>query len=102
MKSAVGSIHSAAPKVDLDQLIARQRGVLTRKQALAAGLDAGMIGSQLRRGCWQRLLPGVYATFSGAVTLEQRRLAAMLYTEPKAQITGIAGLIWHGFRHLPE
>jgi hypothetical protein len=102
MKSPIAAIRSAAPKVDLDQLVARQRGVLTRKQAFSAGLDDGMIRLQLRRGHWQRLLPGVYGAFSGAVTLEQRRLAAMLYTGPRAQITGIAALVWHGFRHLPD
>jgi hypothetical protein len=94
--------RAAAPKVDLDQLVTRQRGIVSRPQALAAGLDDGVIRRELRNGHWQRLLPGIYATFSGAVTLEQRRLAATLYVGPNAQITGLAALVWHGFRHLPD
>lgn len=89
------------PKVDLDQLLASQRGLLTRAQALAAGLDDEEIRLELRRSRWQRLLPGLYATFTGDVTLELKRLAATLYLGPDAQITGIAALVWHRFRQLP-
>jgi len=89
------------PKVDLDQLLLAQRGLLTRRQALAAGLDDEAIRRQLHDARWQRLLPGLYATFTGGVTLEQRRLAAALYLGPDSQLTGVAALVWHGFRHLP-
>jgi hypothetical protein len=93
---------AAAPKVDLEILVTRQRGIVSRPQAFATGLDDGAIRRELRNGHWQRLLPGIYATFSGAVTLEQKRLAATLYAGRSAQITGVAALVWHGFRHLPS
>jgi hypothetical protein len=95
-------MRAAVPKVDLDSLVESQRGLLTRGQALAAGLDDEAIRRELHDGRWQRLLPGLYATFTGGVTLEQRRLAAALYVGRRAQITGVAALVWHGFRHVPE
>ena len=92
------SAGAALPKVDLDRLVQTQRGLLTRGQALAAGLQDEAIRRALRDAKWQRLLPGLYATFIGGVTLEQRRLAATLYLGTDAQITGAAALVWHGFR----
>ncbi|HEV2377738.1 MAG TPA: type IV toxin-antitoxin system AbiEi family antitoxin domain-containing protein [Streptosporangiaceae bacterium] len=50
-----------------------QRGVLTRVQALDAGLSDKAIEVRLRDGRWQRLHWGVYATFSG----ELPRLAVL-------------------------
>jgi very-short-patch-repair endonuclease len=42
-----------------------QRGVISRGQALSAGLSSGLIESRLTRGRWQRLHTGVYAVFTG-------------------------------------
>lgn len=94
--------RSGLPKVDLDALYESQRGLATRGQLLAAGLDDEAIRSQLQAGRWQRILPGMYANSTGGITLEQRRVAAVLFTSPRAQLTGISGLVWHGFRHLPS
>jgi hypothetical protein len=45
----------------------RQEGVLTREQALRAGLSRRLIEGRLESGRWQRLHKGVFATFSGPV-----------------------------------
>ena len=45
----------------------RQEGVLTREQALRAGLSRHLIEGRLESGRWQRLHKGVFATFSGPV-----------------------------------
>lgn len=90
------------PKVDLDPLFAQQRGLATRGQLLAAGLDDEAIRLKLRSRRWQRVLPGMYANHTGQITLEQRRIAGSLYAPPRSQITGVSALIWHGFRHLPD
>jgi hypothetical protein len=45
----------------------RQEGVLTREQALGAGLSKRLIEGRLELGRWQRLHRGVFATFSGPV-----------------------------------
>ncbi|HEY7265457.1 MAG TPA: type IV toxin-antitoxin system AbiEi family antitoxin domain-containing protein [Trebonia sp.] len=45
----------------------RQEGVLTREQALGAGLSRRLIEGRMESGRWQRLHRGVFATFSGPV-----------------------------------
>jgi hypothetical protein len=103
--SAMAYIRTAArarlPKVDLTPLFDSQHGLATRRQVLAAGLDDETIRRELRARRWQRVLPGTYANQTGAITLEQRRVAAVLFTSPRAQLTGIGALLWHGLRHLP-
>ena len=49
----------------LRDLLERQCGVLTRAQALGNGMTRKQVEARLRSGRWQRLHPGVYATFSG-------------------------------------
>jgi hypothetical protein len=64
--------------VELDVVRRRQRGILSRSQALAAGLSPAMIRARLDSGRWQRLSGGTYATFSGEVSPAQRRWGALL------------------------
>lgn len=45
----------------------RQEGVLTREQALRAGLSSHLIAGRLKSGRWQRLHRGVFVTFNGPV-----------------------------------
>jgi very-short-patch-repair endonuclease len=49
----------------LDEVCRVQDGVVSRPQALAAGLTSEAIRQRLRSGRWQQLRRGVYATFSG-------------------------------------
>jgi hypothetical protein len=93
--------RAGAPKVDLDALFAAQRGMATRRQLLAAGLDDEAIRREVHGSRWQRVLPGLFACFTGPLTLEHRRVAAILYGPEGAQITGVAALRWHGLRHVP-
>jgi len=88
--------------VDLDQLARSQRGLITRAQALECGHTDADLRRAIQHRRWQRVLPGLYATFTGEPTLEQRRLAALLYAGPGAQITGVAALRWHGLQYLPD
>ena len=83
------------------ELIERQLGLVLRGQALATGLSSGAISWRLNRGYWQRVVPGLYATFTGALSDEQRLVAAALYGGPGAQITGAAALRRHGVRYVP-
>jgi very-short-patch-repair endonuclease len=59
-------------------VLERQHGVLTREQAISAGLSRRLIASRLDSGRWQRLHRGVFATFSGPVPREARLWAAVL------------------------
>jgi hypothetical protein len=48
------------------ELAEHQCGIVTKSQAAAVGLPRGVVASHVRYGRWQRLHPGVFATFSGA------------------------------------
>jgi hypothetical protein len=64
-----------------------QNGVLTRSQAWSAGITDQVTATNLRRGRWQRLHPGVYATFSGVPAEECLLWAAVLRAGPRAVLS---------------
>jgi hypothetical protein len=64
-----------------------QSGVVTRKQALHAGLSTGSIVSKLRFGRWRQVYRGVYATFTGPVHRKAQLWAAVLYAGPGAELS---------------
>jgi hypothetical protein len=78
-------------------LIKRQDRIVSRKQALDAGLSRHALAHRLRpEGPWQLVLPGVYLTVTGTVTLSQRITAALLYSGPQSVVTGATALRFHG------
>jgi len=85
----------------IETLASSQLGIATRAQLLAAGLTDVAAYRRVRRGVWQRLLPGIFALFSGEPTSRQRQLAAMLYAGANAQLTGVSALRNYGLRYLP-
>lgn len=68
-------------------LLRYQGDVLTRAQALDAGLTDRAIAVRLRTGRWQRLHTGVYATFSGEPPRQSRLWAAVLRAGPGAALS---------------
>jgi hypothetical protein len=64
-----------------------QGGVVTRSQAIRAGLSPGMIKFRVRSGRWRPIHPGVYATFSGDLTRRTRLWAAVLSAGPGAALS---------------
>jgi very-short-patch-repair endonuclease len=62
----------------LEEIRARQSDVVSRGQAIAGGMSAGAVRCRLASGAWQRLFPGVYATFSGPVPRSAWLWAAVL------------------------
>jgi hypothetical protein len=80
----------------LDRVLAFQKKVIRRDQALACGLTAKALDYRLRiGGTWQWLLPSVYLAETGTVTPAQRAVAAQLYGGPRAIITGPVAVRWH-------
>jgi len=76
-----------------------QCDLITRPQALAAGLTDAMLRSRLRAGGpWTAALPGVYFVHGGALTAGQREAAAVLYAGQGSVITGISALARMGMR----
>jgi hypothetical protein len=49
-------------------------------------------------GPWRQILPGVYLTVTGTVTMEQRETAALLYAGPQSVITGPVAIRRHNLR----
>lgn len=81
--------------------VRRQDGLLTRAQALAAGVPAWQIESLLRRGEWSRVFAGVYRAGSGPDADLQLIRAAHLWAGPDSIVTGAAALRWQRRRDEP-
>ncbi len=64
--------------------LALQDGVITRAQALAAGLAQHDLRRMIRRREWAVVHPGVYVTHTGPLTWHQRAWAAVLLAWPSA------------------
>lgn len=81
----------------LRQAITDQGGVVSRGQALRAGVPRSTVISKVKHGVWQQIHPGVYGAFTGMVGWEARRWAAVLYAgsgallshETAAEILGL-------------
>ncbi len=90
--------------MDIATLARRQHGVVARRQ-LVGGTDPLMtrhgIAWRLESGRWQRLLPGVYLTHTGAVTWQVRATAALLHAGPGAALGLRAAAYQHGFLAKP-
>src|SRR6202034_665389 len=72
---------------NLRGLAADQAGVVTRQQALEAGMSDGAIVAKIRFGRWQRVHFGVYAPFTGRMTRDAQLWAAVLAAGPGAQLS---------------
>jgi len=83
----------------LDRLLIQQLDVISRRQALAAGVTDNALRHRLRPGGpWRGLLPGVYLAANGAPTTLQQEMAALLYAGRGSVITGSAALRCHYIR----
>ena len=71
----------------LSGLARDQAGVVTRQQALGAGMSDGAIVARIRYGRWRRVHAGVYATFTGPMTRDAHLWAAVLAAGPGAQLS---------------
>jgi hypothetical protein len=85
------------------ELLVAQDGLLTRRQALDAGLTDGALRHALRPdGPWRRLAPGVYVTVTGELTARQRVRAALLHAGPEGVLSGVYACRAHGLRYVPD
>jgi hypothetical protein len=80
----------------LNRVLVEQFGAVSRAQALECGVSRGRLDHLVRPGGrWQRILPGVYVVNIGAVSVDQRAMAALLYAGPKSLLTGAAAVRRH-------
>jgi hypothetical protein len=66
------------------ELVARQEGVISRAQAIAAGWTDGQVTRHLVSGRWRRLHHGVLVTHTGPVPWRAVVWAALLHAGPDA------------------
>jgi very-short-patch-repair endonuclease len=71
------------------ELMARQFGLITTRQAAGHGISASAITRRLASGLWTRVHPGVYRLTAAEVTLRQWALAPVLWA-------GADALVSHG------
>jgi hypothetical protein len=90
------------PHDAITSITRRQSGVITRTQALAAGVTRGAIRAHLAARRWQRVRPGVYATFSGPVPRLARLWAAVLAAGPGAILSHESAAELVGLLDAPE
>jgi hypothetical protein len=64
-----------------------QAGVVTREQALRAGISRNAVVSKLRHGSWLQVYRGVYATFTGPIGRDAELWAAVLYAGSGARLS---------------
>ena len=66
MSVVIGTLCHMVSKLPytLRNLIENQGGVVSRAQALKAGLTVGVIKFRVSSGRWLQMYPGVYATFT--------------------------------------
>ena len=85
------------------ELAEKQEGLLTRRQALDAGMAPSSVDSELRRGRWSRVLPGVYSVTPESVTGSRRDRAALLYVDADAAaLTGANACRQHGLHYAAD
>jgi hypothetical protein len=81
----------------VERILHKQRGLITRHQALACSMSAKAISYRTRvAGPWQSVLPGVYLRGGGNLAPEQRVIAALLYAGSALAVTGPAALAYYG------
>jgi very-short-patch-repair endonuclease len=89
--------NGAAVRSEWLVLLSVQDGIVDKAQARRAGFSDRQIAHRVTSGRWQRIYPGVYATFSGRLSRNARLWAAvrrvgedaMLSHETAAEVHGI-------------
>jgi len=69
------------------QLIRDQHGLLDTDQLRLLGIGPGVVAANLEAQRWRRVLPRVYATFTGPLIREARITGALLYGGPAAVLS---------------
>jgi hypothetical protein len=91
--------ESTAVRLAVVAALRQQGDLITRSQALAAGMTEAALRHRIRvDGPWSVVLPGIYLAHNGPLTGGQREIAAVLYAGRGCVITGPASLQRQGVR----
>jgi len=96
------STNNGSPDARAAAVAAPQFGVISRQQALRAGVSREMITHRLEKGRWEIMLPSVYRIVGACDSAEQRLMAACLWggagavaiRRSAAAIWGLPGGCW--------
>src|SRR5580658_780384 len=88
----------------ISTVLFRQGNLITRSQALGAGLTEAALRHRTRvGGPWRAVLPGIYLNSNGPLAKGQEEIAAVLYAGRDCVITGYTALQHQGVRvPIPE
>jgi len=101
MLRRMGRAITAADKA-VETIFGQQGDLIMRSQVLAAGLTEGALRGRISpAGPWRVVLPGLYLSHNGGLTVGQREIAAALYAGRGCMITGPAALSREGLRVVP-
>jgi very-short-patch-repair endonuclease len=81
---------------ELNRVAAGQRRLITRASVLREGVGDSLIARRLASERWYRAHAGVYVIGVGALSWEERLLAAVLAAGPPAAVSHRAALVLHG------
>ena len=87
--------------MSIEPILRRQGGVISRRQAIAAGLLSGAVDDRVRRRRWRPLHPQVYLVAAGPVDAEVKVRAALLWAGEGAVLAGAAAAWWFGWLARP-
>lgn len=91
--------ESTGVRIALGTVLRRQGDLITRSQALAAGMTEAALRHRTRvDGPWSVVLPGIYLAHTGSLVAGQREIAAVLYAGRGCVVTGPASLQRQGVR----
>lgn len=79
----------------IEGILRRQSGVISRAQALAAGISSDQLDRRLATGRWLLVHPRVYLAADRELTDEARVRAAGLWASEPATVCGLAAAWWH-------
>ncbi|HET7397040.1 MAG TPA: type IV toxin-antitoxin system AbiEi family antitoxin domain-containing protein [Intrasporangium sp.] len=88
--------------MDIEDFAARQSGVVSRQQALAAGLTPAAITWRLASRRWTSLGSGLYLTHTGDVSWEARAAAAVLGRSGPAALAYRSAAHHYGLVPMPD
>jgi hypothetical protein len=87
----------------VERLAERSEFVVARADLLALGATPDWISGRVSSGRWQRLLPGVYATFTGVPPWKAKVRAALMYAGKGAVLSHTSAQhVWFGGSPEPQ
>jgi very-short-patch-repair endonuclease len=101
VKDSIPSNIGSAGQRKLLVLLSVQAGIVDRDQALDAGFSQRQISYRFRSGVWQRVYPGVYATFTGQLPRHARLWAAVRFAGDGAMVSHETAAEVHGMIDRP-